>query len=114
MNDIFDKLGLMEEIDDDREFLAESVNMLEEDAPNLLAVMQDALDRGDAESICQNAHTLKSMVGNFFAKPCFDAAYNIETQSRQGDLNGVDKALANLETEINRLTSALRQVVNDD
>lgn len=114
MNDVFDRSGLMEEIDDDRAFLAESLKMLEEDAPKLLAVIRDGLDQSDAESVCQNAHTLKSMVGNFFAKPCFDAAYNIETLSRQGDLNGMDKALANLETEINRLIVALGQVVKND
>lgn len=103
----------MNELDGDYEFLTESLAMLEEDAPKLLSRIKDGLDRKDAEVVWQNAHSIKSMVGNFFAQPAFDAASNIESMGRQGTLDDIGKTLEVLEKEIGRLFFALRKVLDD-
>ena len=107
MNDIINKTELLEEIDGDWEFLEESVEMLMEDAPTLLAEINKALSTKDAEAIWQNAHTLKSMVGNFSAKRASAAAYRIETLGRNDDISEVIKLVPILESEIKQLISAL-------
>ena len=113
MNDIINKTELLEEIDGDWEFLEESVEMLMEDAPTLLTEIKNGLAAKDAEAIWQNAHTLKSMVGNFFAKRSFDAAYRVETLGRNGDISEVDMVILILEIEIQQLISALRDFLEN-
>ena len=105
--DVFDKEELLEEIDDDWEFLEESVAMLKEDAPALVANIRAGVDNDDADVVWQNAHTVKSMVGNFAAGLSFEAAYGIESRGRANDLADIGADVDNLETEIGRLTSAL-------
>lgn len=109
MTQVFDKEELLEELDGDREFLEESLEMLESDAPVLLQQIREALERGDAEAVSAGAHTVKSMVGNFCAPPAFDAALNVETLGRSGDLAACPAGLVSLEGEVSRLQGGLRQ-----
>ena len=113
MTDALDKQELLEELDGDREFLEESVEMLGSDAPNLLKQIHQALDRGDAEAVRIGAHTIKSMVGNFFAQPAFQAAFDVEKLGRSGDLTTCTASLVSLETEISRLQMELRKVLDE-
>ena len=111
MTDVIDKTELLEEINGDIEFLNESFEMLEEDAPTLLTAIRSGMESADAEAIWKNAHTMKSMVGNFYAQPCFDAAYTVETQGRQGNLEDIGNSIDVLETEMQKLLAALRDVL---
>lgn len=69
MTDIFDKDELMERLDGDIEFLAETVEILEEDGPSLIEELRAAAAEADAERIAQAAHAIKGMVSNFCAQP---------------------------------------------
>jgi len=113
MTDAFDKDELLEELDGDREFLEESLEMLDSDAPGLLKQIRDALESGDADAVSVAAHTLKSMVGNFCAPPAFEAALNVETLGRNGDLGGCAAGLVSLEHEVNRLQQELRKFLDN-
>jgi len=108
----FDKEELLEEIDDDWEFLEESVEMLKEDAPGLLAQVRVGIDKRDAGMVWQNAHTIKSMVGNFAAGPAFEMAHGLETRGRANDLDAVGTQVDQLEAELQRLTSALDSLLS--
>ena len=113
MDSPFQKTELLDELDGDREFLEESLDMFDQAAPDLLARIRDAVAQGDAEAVRIGAHTLKSMVGNFSAKPAFEAASHIETVGRNGDLTLCTDRLATLETEVARLQKALRELLNE-
>jgi HPt (histidine-containing phosphotransfer) domain-containing protein len=113
MTDIIDKQELLEELDGDREFLEESVELLDSDAPPLLEQIRDALQRGDSTAISSSAHTLKSMVGNFCAQPAFDAALKVETIGRSGDLEQCSEPVESLQTEVGRLQKALRELLDE-
>jgi two-component system sensor histidine kinase/response regulator len=113
MTDVIDKQELLEELDGDREFLEESVDMLRSDAPPLLEQIRDALQRGDCEAVSSSAHTLKSMVGNFCAQPAFDAALKVETIGRSGDLEQCSQPLESLQAEVGRLQKALRELLDE-
>ncbi len=113
MTDIIDKQELLDELDGDREFLAESVEMLESDFPLLLEQTRDALRQGDAEKVSVCAHTVKSMVGNFCAQPAFDAALHVETIGRSGALGECGAAVDALESEVGRLQIALHEFLGE-
>jgi hypothetical protein len=52
-------------------------------------------------------------VGNFAAKPAFEAALRLEEIARREDFEHIPSALETLEHEIHRLQSALKQWVNN-
>jgi HPt (histidine-containing phosphotransfer) domain-containing protein len=110
-DDIFDKEELLEELDDDWEFLEESVEMLKEDSVGLLGKIRTGVEAHDAETIWQSAHTIKSMVGNFAAGPAFEAAYVVETRGRADDIDAISAQVDELETELQRLVSALEALL---
>jgi hypothetical protein len=49
MTDVFDRQELLDELDGDREFLEESLEMLDADAPRLIDQIRDGIEGGDAE-----------------------------------------------------------------
>jgi two-component system, sensor histidine kinase and response regulator len=113
MSDIINKEELLEEIDGDWEFLEESVDMLNEDAPELLSEIKKGMDAKNTETIWQSAHALKSMVGNFAAKRSFDAAYQVESLGRNGDDSGMTDAVSHLESEVELLKTALKELLKN-
>ena len=59
---------------DNMEFLEETIEMLDEDAPELLSKIHEAAAAGNAEAIVSPAHTLKGMLSNFCADKAEQAA----------------------------------------
>lgn len=113
MTDVFDRQELLEELDGDREFLEESLDMLDADAPTLIDQIRDGIENADAEQIRIAAHTIKSMVGNFCAPLAFEAALNVETIGQSGDLAKCAAGLASLENEVKRLQQELRKLLDE-
>lgn len=114
MSEPFNRVELMQNLDDDIEFLAETVAMLDEDAPGLLQQAADAAGTGDAESLATAAHTLKGMFANFCADPARDAALAVEQMAREKQLEGVDTALDTLGCEAERLRNALHSMLEGE
>ncbi len=114
MSDIFDREALLDRVDNDMEFLSETVEMLEEDGPDLLAQIRSAVDAGDSETLAVAAHTYKGMVANFCADSTVEAALKLELMGKGGDLAGANEALAVLEDRAGRLAAALRELLRDD
>ena len=114
MTDAFDEKALMEEIDNDIEFLTESLGMFDEDTPSLLRQIRSAASSDDAEGLIKPAHTLKGLVGNFCAYPAETAARELETMAREGQLAGVEEAIEKLRSEVGRLGDALHHFVETE
>ena len=113
MTDVFDRQELLEELDGDREFLEESLEMLNADAPTLIGQIRAGIESNDAEKVRIAAHTIKSMVGNFCATPAFEAALNVETIGSSGDLTECVAGLDSLEEEVRRLQQELRKLLDE-
>jgi len=107
MSEVFDKQALMERVDNDLEFLEETISMLDEDSPGLLRQIQEAAVRSDAAALVAPAHTLKGMLANFCAAPAETAAREVEMMGRENRMADVESAVATLETESARLRNAL-------
>jgi HPt (histidine-containing phosphotransfer) domain-containing protein len=109
MAEVFDKNTLIDRVDGDTEFLAETVAMLDEDCPVLLEKIRTAAASRDAEELAHVAHTLKGMLANFCAEPAESAARELETMGREGRLAGVEAASDQVQRETGRLQGALHE-----
>jgi HPt (histidine-containing phosphotransfer) domain-containing protein len=103
----------MQRVDNDLEFLEETISMLNEDSPGLLRQIQDAAARGDADAIVGPAHTLKGMLANFCAARAETAARDVEIVGRENRMTNVDATVTALERETERLRDALHEFLED-
>ena len=114
MSELFDREALLERVDNDMEFLAETVEMLEEDGPDLLNQVREAIEGGDSEALSVAAHTYKGMVANFCADSTVEAALKLEMMGKDGDLTGATEAFADLEDLGRRLATALQELLQGE
>ena len=98
--------GLIEMVGDD--FVGELVETFLEDAPELFAQMNQALDDGDAESFRRAAHSLKSNSASFGAMQLSSQAREMEYLGRDEKLDEARPKMAQLETAYEQAAAALR------
>ena len=113
MSDPFNKNDLIESIDDDVEFLEETIDMLDEDSVGLMDAIKSAAEAGAAEALVKPAHSLKGMVGNFCAGPAHEAARVVEFMGRENNLAEVGPAVATLVQTVDELKTALHAFLED-
>jgi len=109
-DDQFDRASLLERVEGDQELLTEMIHLFQEDAPNLVTAMRDALERGDMTVLERSAHSLKGAVGNLSAKATAAAAQQLEKDARNQDSKSAKESLANVERAINLLLPALAEL----
>jgi HPt (histidine-containing phosphotransfer) domain-containing protein len=109
MSEIFDENELMDRVDGDREFLEETIAMLDEDSPSLLEQIRAAAASRDAEELAKAAHVLKGMLANFCAEPAEAAARKLEMMGREGQLVDVVAATDRVQHETGRLQESLHE-----
>ncbi len=88
----------------DPALLKEIAHLFLDDYPKLMALLSDAVARGDALGVERTAHNLKGSVSNFGANAPVDAALAIENMGRARELDGASRELQSLE----RALAALR------
>ena len=103
----FDEAELLGRVDNDWDFLGETVQMLVDDGPALLAAVRQSAGAGDAPALARSAHTLKGMLSNFCSPDATASALAVEQIGRAGDLSGVAPALDSLETRMAALIADL-------
>lgn len=113
MSELFDREALLDRVDNDMEFLAETVEMLEEDGPDLLGQISAAIEAGDSEALAVAAHTYKGMVANFCADSTVEAALKLEIMGKEGSLTGASEAFAVLEDRARQLATALQDLLRE-
>ena len=111
MSPVFDEKELLDRIDNDWEFLAETVQMLSTDGRALMAEVRRASDAGDAATLGRAAHTLKGMISNFCSPTTQASAFAVEKIGKEGDLSSAPKAVTVLETDLDALIAALNGFV---
>ncbi|MBA4070360.1 MAG: hypothetical protein C0497_00760 [Gemmatimonas sp.] len=78
--------------------------------PRQLDAVRQAVAAGDAQALEQTAHLLRGSVGNFVATEATAAAARLEAFGRSGDLSQAAAGVRTLETALERLTPALREI----
>ncbi len=105
---VIDFAGTMRRLAGDRDLFHDFIGYFDEDWPQLLAALREAIAQDDAPSLQRAAHSLKSLAANFGAERCVAAAYELELAGKSGDLNAAGEWLPRLEQEVTRLDAALR------
>ena len=108
---VFDEAELLDRVDHDWEFLADTVEMLSTDGRALMAEVCRASDAGDAAALSRAAHTLKGMISNFCAPTSQASAFAVEKIGKEGDLSLAPGAVAVLESDLDALIAALNDFV---
>jgi signal transduction histidine kinase/DNA-binding response OmpR family regulator len=83
------------------------------ECPRYVDGLRAALALADAVALRAAAHTLKGAVGNLSATPAYEAARRLEDLAHEGRLDAARPALHTLETELDRLRSAVRDLLAD-
>jgi HPt (histidine-containing phosphotransfer) domain-containing protein len=107
MSRVFDEAELLERVDDDWDFLAETVDMLSADGRRLMEEIRRAADAHDAAALGRAAHTLKGMISNFCATAPQASAFEVERIGKGGDLTAAPAAIKSLESQLDGLIAAL-------
>jgi CheY-like chemotaxis protein len=91
----------------DPAFLAELIDTFLEDAPQLLAQIQQAVQQGDATLLRRAAHSLKSNSAEFGAQGLSSLCRDLEAVGKTGTVQGVGETVAQAVDEYEQVTAAL-------
>jgi HPt (histidine-containing phosphotransfer) domain-containing protein len=108
--DVFDLAALRARVENDLELLSEMIGLYLNSSPTLLAEIESAVAARDSERITRAAHTLKGMLGNMCAGKCAEAALELETIGKSGDLAEAEECLFNLKDKLARFERVLTDV----
>ena len=109
LDDCIDWPAAWANLEGDRQLMGELARLFLNDLPHQMEAVHKAAEKTQGYDLERAAHRLKGSVGNFAAKPAFEAAYHLEKIARQGDLGKVPEAVGALESEIERLQLALEK-----
>jgi HPt (histidine-containing phosphotransfer) domain-containing protein len=109
---VFDENELLARVDNDWEFLGETVQMLATDGRDLMQQIRSAAASGDAPTVGRAAHTLKGMISNFCAPAAQASAFEVEKLGKSGDLAAAPAAIQALEAQLEALIAALTQFIS--
>ncbi len=103
-----DALDALDEVTGgDIEFLAELVETFLEDAPNLMAELQQAIEASNAGEVRRLAHSLKGNGREFGATDFTNLCADLEHQAADGNLADAQGLLNEIQAEFPRVNDAL-------
>lgn len=102
----------LERVGGDKELLAELAGMFEEEYPQLLDGVRNGLRTADGNAVNAAAHQLKGLLAQFGADRARDAAHEVDTAGRAGDLKQAAEAFGELERLMERLQPELRAMIS--
>ena len=94
--------------------LERAVGMYLENAPTVLEELRRAVAGGDASAVWKIAHSLKSSSASLGAKQLAQHIGDMEGRARQNDLIEADSRLVRIETEFQKVSSALRETLREE
>ncbi len=106
-DDALDWDEVLQTVQGDQVLLRVVIDTFLNECPDLLHRLREACGAGDAKAVGRAAHALKGAVGNFGESAAYRFAYELEQMGMDDNLTQMDEALAEVETQLQRLTSAL-------
>jgi|GEM_PF-2477313 len=105
----YDYEGTLDRLGGDAELFMDLVRFFLDDAAELLARLESALEAKDVRTVEISAHSLKGLCSNFGARRAVAAAYAIEESARAGKLGDAPQSCAQFKVAVAQLTEALRR-----
>ena len=103
-----DRKELLDKVYGDTDLLVEIIDTFLDMAPDSLDSIRRAIESNDASKVCESAHFLQGSVGNFEQGLAFQAALELETIGRSGDLSRAYEAFETLKIELENLNYSLK------
>lgn len=107
MSRVFDRAGSLRRMGCDEELFQDMVGFLQEDAPRLLARLEQALELSNWEQVVHSAHTLKGLVSNFGATRAVTAAERLQERAAQKNVSLTEQDFRELQAAVVELQVAL-------
>jgi HPt (histidine-containing phosphotransfer) domain-containing protein len=82
-----------------------------DDAKVRIPQLKKQLAEGEHDELMRNAHSLKGSSSNLGAIPFSEKCMKVESQAKEGNLNGLEGALSDIEQEFNLVESALKELI---
>ncbi len=108
LESVLELSSLLESCGGDKALLMEMLTLFVDDSPLYWEEMKQAAQQGDPAALASASHSLKGMVGSLGADSAFETALKLENMGRNCDLNGVEEALRQMESELNIVVNALQ------
>jgi len=108
--EVLDEALLVSHVDNDPQLLSDIVDLFLEECPRLVDEIRVALNRKDAKGVQRGAHSLRGCTSNLAAQMASEAALKLERLAQAGDLLRAERALQDLEGQLERLQPALLAV----
>jgi HPt (histidine-containing phosphotransfer) domain-containing protein len=102
--------ALRSALGDHAEHLESIAPVFLDESERLTTAIREAIAGNDAQKLTNAAHTLKGSVGIFGAAPAYDAAQQLESMGRSGELSGAEQACAALERELGQIKSTILRI----
>ncbi|MHB8484818.1 MAG: PAS domain S-box protein [Candidatus Acidiferrales bacterium] len=107
ISDPLNAAELLEQVQGDRELLAEIVQLFATGLPAVLQGLRESVARGDTAGVARMAHALKGSVGNFARRGAYRAVEEMEKFAKESNLTRTAQTFAVVEGELERLLAAL-------
>src|SRR5258708_4507044 len=108
----FDPVSVWSRVGGDMEFLRELVALFTEEASQMLASIEAAVEAGNAADLNKFSHKLRGAVLQFSASRAAAIAGKLEEMGRTDSLQGASSVLNDLKAEISELLDALKLMVH--
>jgi CheY-like chemotaxis protein len=98
---------LLSQCDGDEELLSELVSIFQDNTPQLVQAIDEAIEKQDAPALAAHAHRLLGSVAAFGATRARILALRLEKHGEENNFSGAKDRIAELGREINRIYAAL-------
>jgi two-component system sensor histidine kinase/response regulator len=100
---------MLDRLDGDVELAVQLAEIFNDEYARMLEQLREAVEAGVADEVRRAAHALKGSVSNFIDGGPTATAFELETMSRNNQLEGSSALFARLEQEVIALTECLRE-----
>jgi len=105
--EVLNKNSILTAFEGDHELVREVLGLFLKECPGQMATIREAVENSDAKEIFRAAHLLRGSLSNFSAAGAFQAAQNLETLGREGDVSKAGLAFHALEEQVSLLLCAM-------
>ena len=99
----------IEEFEGDKQFLSEVIEGFTMEVIEQIVTIRKALSCGDAETVRNEAHSIKGGAANITAKALSRVAFELEIKGKIKELNGTGEIVDNLEREFETLRKFIQE-----
>jgi two-component system sensor histidine kinase/response regulator len=104
---VYGREELLSQCEGDEELMSELVSIFQENTPQIVQSIGDAIEKRDAPALAVSAHKLLSSLGAFGARQAGNLALRLEQHGQENDFRGTKERFTELERETDKIYAAL-------